>query len=152
MYPMYLPSLDLPPLALLALGWLVLVNAGTYALVGIDRARAAARRSRASETALLWLAAIGGWPGLKLALRRSPGLRFSFAFRGWINGAIAAQVLLAFMALLPRGSILVATETVAAAFFEDVWAAEGRAKTNRIVMDSEHSGPRLANVVQLSSD
>lgn len=149
---MFVPPPDLPPVVLLALGWLVLLNAAAYALAGIDRSRAASGRSRVSETVLLWLAALGAWPGLKLALRRSARVRYSFAFRGWINGAIAAQVILFGMAALPQGSFVVMTEKIAAILIDDARAAERRAGVDRIVLDSERAGPRLKNVVPLRAD
>jgi hypothetical protein len=140
---------DLP---FLLAGWFLVLNAAAFALVGIDRARASVRGQRLSEPVLLWIATIGGWPGLLTGLGRAPGPRYNYTFRGWLRGAIAAQALLGGLLVMPQGSVILATERLVAFVLQDARAAERRANVGRVVLDSDRDGSTLMNVVPLRTD
>ncbi len=146
--PALLPP-ALPPAAALAC-WLFFVNVGTYGLIRLDRRRAAMRARRMGESPLLWLALLGGWPGLLLALGEGTGVHHSPTFRGWLRGAVAAQVLLAGLAVLPQGSLLAAAEKALQATLDA--RGDSARKASRITLDSDRGIGGLSNVVTLSSD
>lgn len=55
---------------LLGIGLLVFMNVAAFAAFKMDKARAVRNEWRVSESALLWLAFLGGWLGAKIAQRR----------------------------------------------------------------------------------
>jgi len=75
------------------IGWLyVLASASCIALYAIDKAAAIRGGRRVPEATLLWLGALGGWPGAIVAqqvLRHKTAKR-SFRLRFWLS--VAANV------------------------------------------------------------
>jgi uncharacterized membrane protein YsdA (DUF1294 family) len=132
--------------------WLLCLNAATWALAGIDRDRWAHERQRMSETALLWLALLGGWPGLLWGLRKSRRVRYDYTFRGWLRTAVMAQALFAALALTPQGAVLSATEAVAALVMPDAVASERSARPDRVVLDSQRRTMPVTGVVTLRAN
>jgi uncharacterized membrane protein YsdA (DUF1294 family) len=154
---MDLPSLTpdaIRTLALQLILWLGSLNAATYALAGIDRDRWAQGRQRMSETALLWLSLIGGWPGLLYGLRASTRLkvRYDYTFRGWLRAAIMTQVLFAAFAIMPQGGLMTATETVASLVMPNAFASERDDRPGRLVMDRDRGAIPVTRVVPLSAE
>ena len=43
--------------------WLVVFNAAAFITFGLDKWRASRSKRRVSESTLIWLGALGGWPG-----------------------------------------------------------------------------------------
>jgi uncharacterized membrane protein YsdA (DUF1294 family) len=142
-------ALDPLPLAAAAGGWLVFASAATWALFRIDRRRAAGGQ-RLSESVLLWLSALGGWPGAKLALSRGPQPRFSLTFRGWLNAIIVAEFILVGMLALPRSSVYFVAEQALAVVLGETQVVERERKVGRIVLESERD-KALTRVMMLSS-
>lgn len=77
-------------------GWAALLYAGAsalcFVLYGVDKAAARAGRDRISESTLLSLGAIGGWPGAIVAQQvfRHKTSKRSFRLRFWAS--VAANV------------------------------------------------------------
>ncbi len=124
---------------LLLCGWLLCLNAAAWALAGIDRRRWAFGGQRLSQSALLWLALLGGWPGLLYGLRDSKRLkvRYHNAFRGWLRAAMMTQALVAALALAPHGALVVATEKLAALIMPEAVASERSERPEPPVPDSQ---------------
>jgi len=87
--------------------WVDFLYAGASLLCvvfyAIDKAAARAGRGRISESTLLSLALIGGWPGALVAQQvfRHKTAKRAFRIRFWIN-AVANMALFAWVALLPH--------------------------------------------------
>ncbi len=117
-----LPPETAAKLAFLMVLWLASLNAASWALAGIDRYRWAFGRRRLSETALIWLAVLGGWPGLFHGLRHSTRVRYDYTFRGWLRVGVCAQVVLLGLALIPQEVFVDATQAVARVILPNVRA------------------------------
>lgn len=78
----------------LALIWFIGINAATFLAFGLDKWLAGRSGQRFKETTLVWLAALGGWPGGLLGMRlfrhktakRSFKFRFTFALLPFMAG------------------------------------------------------------------
>jgi len=77
----------------LLLAWLCLAGLWAFGLFGYDKWQAGrARGRRIAESSLLWVSALGGWPGGLLGLvlfrhksaKASFQLKFAAAFFGWV--------------------------------------------------------------------
>jgi uncharacterized membrane protein YsdA (DUF1294 family) len=129
--------------------WLVVVSLVSFMMMAVDRRRAQTGGPRLPELNLLCLAAMGGWPGAVLGLRRFRPLRFSEGFRGWLRVVAAAQILLAGMAALPPQGLIGAAEFVAGVAMGQVRADERNTRPGRIVLNSKAG---ISNIVTISSD
>jgi uncharacterized membrane protein YsdA (DUF1294 family) len=94
-----IPSPGTPEFLMLCLaGYLLLANVLAYAALAADRRRVRAGQEGLPQRTLLVLAAVGGWPGAKLAqwrLRHRPGRwPFRLALNLIAAGQVAAVVLL----------------------------------------------------------
>lgn len=56
-------SAHLSSLDSIAVGWFTIINLVTFCAFGLDKWRAGRSGQRVSELTLVWLAALGGWPG-----------------------------------------------------------------------------------------
>lgn len=147
-----LPPESLFYLCLQVTAWLVCLNAATWSLATIDRRRWAFGGQRLSETALLWLALIGGWPGLLIGLRKSAKVRYDYTFRGWIRTAIIAQVLFGGLCAVPQGGLSLAVETAVAMVAPSAMVSDGNDRPGKVVLDSERGKVDVSNVVSLSAE
>ncbi len=129
--------------------WLLIASLVSFCLISIDRRRAQEGLVRLPELNLLCLAAMGGWPGAALGLRRFRTLRFSPMFKGWLRVIAAAQILLAGMASLPPQSMISAAELVASLAMGDVRASERSSRPGRVVLNSSAG---INEIVTISSN
>ncbi len=82
----------------LLVGWILAVSAWTFVVFGFDKWRAGRGGRRVAEATLLWLSALGGWPGGLLGLivfrhksaKGSFQLKFVAAFFVWAGLGYAA--------------------------------------------------------------
>jgi uncharacterized membrane protein YsdA (DUF1294 family) len=86
------------------IGWLyLLASAACFVAYAVDKLAARGSRGRIPEAALLWLGALGGWPGAIVAQRvwrhKTAKRPFRSAFRLTV---LANVVVLAALLLLPR--------------------------------------------------
>jgi uncharacterized membrane protein YsdA (DUF1294 family) len=87
--------------------WATLLYAGAsllcFALYAIDKSAARAGRDRISESMLLSVGFVGGWPGAIVAqqLFRHKTAKLTFRIRFWIS-VVANVALFAWVALLPH--------------------------------------------------
>jgi uncharacterized membrane protein YsdA (DUF1294 family) len=80
-----------PDLWRILLGWMIALSAWTFILFAFDKWRAGRGGKRVSEATLVWVSALGGWPGGLLAMilfrhksaKGSFQLKFAAAVFGW---------------------------------------------------------------------
>lgn len=85
-----------------ALAWLVATSVLGFAVMAFDKAMAIRRKARVPERTLLAFAAIGGSPGVALAIfgLRHKSRKRSFLLRFWL--VVALQAAIAAIAILLR--------------------------------------------------
>mgnify|MGYP001628029802 CR=1 FL=1 len=79
------------PLQIL-LGWLALVNLLAFLALAKDKHAAKKRRRRVSERRLLWLAALGGTPGVFAAIHLFSHKTRKQPFRRWLFMILGVQI------------------------------------------------------------
>lgn len=88
-------------LMICVLGYLMFAGGLTYALFGIDKHRSLYGDRRIPEASLLTLAALGGWPGAKLAQVRFHHKTRTQPFGTVLNLIAAGQVVVLLAQLIP---------------------------------------------------
>lgn len=80
-----------PQMMQICVGWMLALSAWAFLLFGFDKWRARRGGARLAESALFWVAALGGWPGGLLGMivfrhksaKGSFQLKFAAAFVVW---------------------------------------------------------------------
>lgn len=131
-------------------GWLILASVVVYGIMALDRNRARMRAGRVPEASLLWLAGLGGWFGVLLALWRYPATPFSHQFRGWLRGIVAAELIFLGLAGMPPQTMTVLVEGAMTVALGEV-RAERAPKPGRLMLDSRRKQATIGNIVTLSA-
>jgi uncharacterized membrane protein YsdA (DUF1294 family) len=72
----------------IALVWLVAMNAVAFVVFGLDKWLAKRGAGRVPEATLLWLCALGGWPGGLLAMQVFRHKTAKLSFKLWFALAL----------------------------------------------------------------
>lgn len=77
----------------ITLAWVALINLAALLAMAWDKRAARGRRRRVSERRILWLAALGGTPGVFAAIHLFAHKTRKKPFRRWLFVILAAQIL-----------------------------------------------------------
>jgi uncharacterized membrane protein YsdA (DUF1294 family) len=101
-----------------SIGYMMFACGLTYALFGIDKQRAVLGDQRIPEVSLLTLAALGGWPGAKLAQARFHHKTRAQPFGTILNLIAAGQVVVLVAQMIPVATAAEWAGTVRASALE----------------------------------